>query len=63
MVSPVTSPTDSSEKQVEFHKYDVSFYPELAFGGIPRYDGVIEFYTRLNSMITSKVGCSGFWLR
>jgi SAM-dependent methyltransferase len=54
MASPVTSPTDSSEKQVEFHKYDVSFYPELAFGGIPRYDGVIEFYSRLNSMITSK---------
>jgi SAM-dependent methyltransferase len=54
MASPLGSPTDSSEKKVQFHKYDVRFYPEIAFGGIPRFDGVIEFYSRLNSMITSK---------
>jgi SAM-dependent methyltransferase len=37
---------------VELHKYDLSFYPEIEFGGIPRFDGIIEFYSRLNSMIT-----------
>jgi SAM-dependent methyltransferase len=54
MASFVGNPKESSEKQVEFHKYDVSFYPEIAFGGIPRSDGVIEFYSRLNSIVTSK---------
>jgi SAM-dependent methyltransferase len=54
MASFAGNPKESSEKQVEFHKYDVSFYPEIAFGGIPRYDGVIEFYSRLNSIVTSK---------
>jgi SAM-dependent methyltransferase len=53
MASPAGSARDSSEKQIEFHKYDLSFYPEIAFGGIPRSDGVIEFYSRLNSMIKS----------
>jgi SAM-dependent methyltransferase len=54
MASLVGKSKESSETQVKFHKYDVSFYPEIEFGGIPRSDGVIEFYSRLNSIVTSK---------
>ena len=32
-------------------KYDVRYYPEVAFGGIPRSDGVVQFYSRLNALI------------
>lgn len=39
---------------MELHKYDLSFYPELEFGGIPRFDGIIEFYSRLNAIVTPK---------
>ncbi len=31
--------------------YDQRYYPEIAFGGIPRSDGVIQFYTRLQSLV------------
>ena len=31
--------------------YDPRFYPEIAFGGIPRCDGVIQFYSRVNAVI------------
>ncbi len=31
--------------------YDPRFYPEVAFGGFPRIDGVIQFYSRVNALI------------
>jgi SAM-dependent methyltransferase len=39
---------------VQFHPFDLSFYPEIEFGGFPRFDGVIEFYSRINSIITPR---------
>jgi SAM-dependent methyltransferase len=31
--------------------FDPRFYPEVAFGGFPRMDGVIQYYSRINSLI------------
>lgn len=33
-------------------KYDPRFYPEIAYGGIPRCDGIVQFYSRINAVIT-----------
>jgi SAM-dependent methyltransferase len=33
--------------------YDPRFYPEVAFGGFSRIDGVIQFYSRVNALIES----------
>lgn len=32
-------------------KYEREFYPEIAFGGFSRFDGTIEFYTRVNALL------------
>lgn len=34
-------------------KYEPEFYPEIAFGGFTRFDGTIEFYTRVNALVDS----------
>jgi SAM-dependent methyltransferase len=31
--------------------FDPRFYPEVAFGGMPRIDGVVQFYSRVNSLV------------
>jgi SAM-dependent methyltransferase len=33
--------------------YDPRFYPEITYGGISRCDGAIQFYSRINAVITS----------
>jgi SAM-dependent methyltransferase len=38
-------------KKARLDQSDASFYPEVAFGGIPRLDGVVEFYSRVNALI------------
>lgn len=32
-------------------KYEPEFYPEVSFGGFTRFDGTIEFYTRVNALV------------
>jgi len=34
-------------------KYEPAFYPEIGFGGFTRFDGTIEFYTRVNALLNS----------
>ena len=33
--------------------FDPRFYPEVAFGGFPRIDGAIQFYSRVNALVTN----------
>ena len=32
-------------------EFDPRYYPEVAFGGFPRIDGAIQFYSRVNALI------------
>jgi SAM-dependent methyltransferase len=32
-------------------RYEEDFYPEVHFGGFTRFDGTIEFYTRVNALL------------
>jgi SAM-dependent methyltransferase len=34
-------------------KYEEDFYPEVVFGGFTRFDGTVEFYTRVNALLHS----------
>jgi SAM-dependent methyltransferase len=34
-------------------QYDIGFYPEVAFGGLSRSDGAVQFYSRVNTLIRS----------
>jgi SAM-dependent methyltransferase len=43
-------------------KYEPQFYPEISFGGYTRFDGTIEFYTRVRALLSADsvvadVGC------
>ncbi len=43
-------------------KYEPQFYPEILFGGYTRFDGTIEFYTRVRTLLDANsvlvdVGC------
>jgi SAM-dependent methyltransferase len=33
--------------------FDPRFYPEVAFGGFPRIGGAIQFYSRVNALVTN----------
>lgn len=36
---------------MSLEQYDIGFYPEVAFGGLSRTDGAIQFYSRVNTLI------------
>ncbi len=45
-------------------KYEPQFYPEISFGGYTRFDGTVEFYTRVRALlhvgsVVADVGCGG----